>query len=137
MEISTVSARFSSPPGKIIGAIVLKVDESLEDDLRRLLTPSTRLHCSRIACSETVSSESLMSMAPLITASASLLPDTRLASVAYGCTSATSVIGAERVSALLRAGCDTSSTTDPLTAAVASCRNLGVTRLGLVTPYVV
>jgi maleate isomerase len=75
-------------------------------------------------------------MAPLITAAASLFPrGISLASVGYGCTSATSVIGADKISKLLSDGCEARNTTNPLTAAVAACTHIGVRKCGLVTPY--
>lgn len=51
-------------------------------------------------------------------------------------TSGTRLIGAETVADMLRQGVATSMVTDPLTAALAALQALGVTRLGLVTPYV-
>ncbi|GMH57604.1 hypothetical protein TL16_g02422 [Triparma laevis f. inornata] len=138
MVISTTTkAKLSDTTRTTIGLVVLSQDESAEDDFRTLFDETTRIHVSRIMSPDEISVESCLTMAPLITATASLFPrSVQLTSVGYGCTSATSVIGAERVSQLLKAGCDAANTTNPLTAAVAACSHLGVSKCGMVTPYV-
>ena len=139
MEVSTSSATalYSDVQGKTIGMIVLKADESLEDDLRRLLTLQIRCHVTRLESPGTITEQSLMELAAHIAESAAFLPSaSRLACVAFACTSASCVIGSDRVSALIREGCKAETATNPLLGSVASCRGLSVTRLGLVTPYV-
>mmetsp|Transcript_2820 Transcript_2820/g.5807 ORF Transcript_2820/g.5807 Transcript_2820/m.5807 type:complete len:257 (-) Transcript_2820:63-833(-) len=138
MVISTTAkAAFSDTTCTTIGLVVLSQDESAEDDFRTLFDETTRIHISRIQSPDEISVKSCLDMEPLITAAASLFPrGVGLASVGYGCTSATSVIGAEKVSKLLSDGCEARNTTNPLTAAVAACTHIGVRRCGLVTPYV-
>lgn len=120
-----------------IGMIVLQADETLEVDLRRLLPPNAELLVSRVPSGEDLTTESLRSMEDHLTQAASLLPKgASFRVVGYGCTSGTAEIGAERVAELVRAGVRTKTVTEPVTALVQACARFGVSRLGIVSPYV-
>lgn len=121
-----------------LGLVVLQADETLEQDFRRLFTDQeVAIHVSRVPSGEVLSPETIAAMEADLTRSASLLPRAaRFGAVGYGCTSGTTLIGADAVAAMIRKGVQTAAVTDPLTAALAALRALKVTRLGLVTPYV-
>ena len=63
-------------------------------------------------------------------------PAERIDVVAFGCTSASMVIGEEKVFARIREARPGVACTTPITAAFAALRALGVQRAGLLTPYV-
>ncbi|OAN77430.1 Asp/Glu racemase [Jannaschia sp. EhC01] len=120
-----------------LGMVVLQSDETLEADLRRLLPDRAELLVTRIPSSDTVSCDSLGEMARDLTEAASLLPrGAKLAVVGFGCTSGTAQIGGGRIAQLTRAGVETQAVTDPVSALIAACRQLGLSRLALVSPYV-
>lgn len=121
-----------------LGLIVLQSDETVEQDIRRLFAgPDVALHFTRIPSGADVTPETLAEMERDLPRAASLLPPSaRFGSVGYACTSGSTMIGPERVSDLIRGACHTQATTNPLTAARAALRALGVTRLGVVSPYV-
>ena len=121
-----------------LGVIVLKADETLENDLRRLFPHrDVALHVTRVSSGAEVTGETLRAMADHLTAAAALFPDpTRFDAVGYGCTSGASVIGPARVARLVKAGCATQAVTDPVSALVAACAHLGITRLAILSPYV-
>lgn len=121
-----------------LGLVVLQADETLEQDFRRLFPDrDIAIYTSRIPSGDTLSADSIAAMQAELPRAARLLPRAaRFDAVAYGCTSGTTLIGAEAVAEMLRQGVDTPMVTDPLTAALAALRALGVQRLGLVTPYV-
>ncbi|MEM5474295.1 aspartate/glutamate racemase family protein [Hoeflea sp. AS60] len=121
-----------------LGLVVLQADETLEQDFRRLFPDrDIAIYVSRIPSGEELSADSIAAMEAELPRAAKLLPRAaRFDAVAYGCTSGTTLIGAEAVIEMLRRGVDTPVVTDPLTAALAALRALGVKRLGLVTPYV-
>ncbi|MGR3512992.1 MAG: maleate cis-trans isomerase family protein [Paracoccaceae bacterium] len=124
-------------PRAQIGCIVLQADETLEDDLRRLLPADLSCLVSRVPSSPTLTQESLREMAAHLTHAASLFPrGASFRAVAYGCTSATAELGAAHVADLIASGVETPAVTDPVSALIAACRHLGVTRIGLVSPYV-
>lgn len=121
-----------------LGLIVLQSDETIEHDFRRLMPlEGVALYVSRIPSAPEVSSESLGLMAAQMTASATLLPrPIGFDVVGYGCTSGATVIGAGNVAQRVREGVATRAVTEPLSALLAGCEALGVTRLALLSPYV-
>lgn len=121
-----------------VGMIVLQSDEQLETDARNCITPSECiLHIARIPSGVEVTPETLAEMEGRLTGTAALFPHgLALRAVAYGCTSATSVIGIDPVHQLIRAGCDTGAVTEPVSALIHACRRQGITRLALLSPYV-
>lgn len=126
------------PAAAPMGLIVLQVDETIEPEFKQAFAdhPSA-LYVSRIPSGAEVTTDSLTAMAAELKMAAGLLPKARrLGVVGYGCTSASSVIGSDEVEDLVRAGCDTAEVTNPLRAAVAYARELGVSRLALLSPYI-
>lgn len=120
-----------------LGVVVLKTDETLEIDLRRLI-PETdiALHVTRIPMATGVDLASLAEMEASISTVSSLLPSRAFDVVGYGCTSGASVIGPETVARGIRQGCTARRVTSPIEAAIAACQALGLCRIGLLTPYV-
>ena len=124
-----------SPP---MGIIVLQTDETIEPEFARYFAdhPSP-LYVSRVPSGLEVTTHTLSDMADELTRAASLLPGPRdYAVVGYGCTSGSAVIGPSEIERLVKAGCRAKAVTNPLTAAVAACRNKGISRLALLSPYI-
>lgn len=120
-----------------LGLIVLQVDETIEQDFRRLFGPRTALYVSRIPSGAELTPETIALMQAHLPAVAGLLPPAvEFDVVAYACTSGTTLIGAERVADLVAGACRTRAVTDPLTASIAAMRRLGARRVGLVSPYI-
>lgn len=120
-----------------VGLIVLQVDETIEDDMRRLLPHHASCLVSRVPSAPTVTRDTLRRMEAHLTAAAALLPGSAaFRGVAYGCTSGTAEIGAARIAKLVQEGVKTPNVTEPVSALIAACRHLGIERLGLVSPYV-
>ncbi|GAA6181058.1 aspartate/glutamate racemase family protein [Shimia sp. NS0008-38b] len=121
-----------------LGLIVLKFDETLEQDFRRLFPGrDMSIYVSRVASDPEVTQDTLLQMSQTLPASASLFPPAaQFDVVGYGCTSGTTMIGAAKVAGLVQQGVQTPAVTDPLTSALAACKHLNISRLGMVTPYV-
>lgn len=121
-----------------LGVIALQVDETLERDIRHWLPgDDLAIYISRVPSGAELTVETIDRMATDLPAAASLLPQTpHYDVVAYACTSGTVLLGADRVTALVRSGCQAASVTTPLTAAMAAFQHLGVTSIGVVSPYV-
>ncbi len=120
------------------GHIVLQVDETLEQDMRRLL-PGGEVahHVSRIPSGDELTPDTIATMKETLPAAAALLPPAaEFDVIGYGCTSGTTLIGADRVADLVRQGAASTHVTDPLTAALAALATLDVRSLALVSPYV-
>lgn len=128
--------RFEEPAGPRYGLVVLRTDETLEGDMRRLLPPDARVHVARLPNAADITPDTLGAMEGEIARAAALLPEGGYDAVVYGCTSASAVIGSGRVAALLGEGCRAERFADPLSALVSACRGRGVRRLAFVSPYV-
>jgi len=138
--MKTVGFELTGPIGSqaTLGLIVLQADETLEQDFRRLFPGrGIALYVSRIPSGEELSTDSIAAMEAELPRAARLFPRAaRLDALGYGCTSGTTLIGADAVAKMVRRGVDTPMVTDPLSAAFAALRALGMCRIGLVTPYV-
>ncbi|WP_299412105.1 aspartate/glutamate racemase family protein [uncultured Sulfitobacter sp.] len=119
-----------------VGLVVLQTDETIEQDMRRMLPPRTPVYVTRVPSAPQVTPESLREMAQHLTQAARLLPQAvPFSAIGYGCTSATSQIGADKVARLIGDGVRTERVSDPLSALVAACTAMGITRLALLSPY--
>lgn len=120
-----------------LGLVVLQADETLEYELR-LLAPKqdVAVFTTRVASAPDVSTDTLAQMEHDLPQAVSLFPPVDFDLVAYGCTSGTSVIGADRVAQLIRNGATTRAVTNPVTALLAACTHLNITSLSFLSPYV-
>lgn len=121
-----------------LGLIVLQSDETIEHDMHRLLpSQDVALYVTRVPSAPDVSKQTLVTMVAELPAAAALLPPPlRFDVVAYGCTSGSSVIGPDRIAELLHQGCATDHVSEPVSALVAACQAMGVSRLAILSPYV-
>ena len=121
-----------------MGLIVLQTDETIEPEFKHHFADcKSPIYVSRIPSGAIVSTQSLGAMETALPAAADLLPKARpYRVVGYGCTSASSVIGSEKVEAMVQQTCDTSTVTNPLRAAAACARHHGVAKLALLSPYI-
>ena len=121
-----------------MGLVVLQVDETIEGEFREAFgTSKNQIFVTRIPSGLEVTAESLISMERHIKASAKLLPQSREFSViGYGCTSASAIIGSEKISELIKSGCHTRKVTNPLLAATEYAKHIKVRKLALLSPYI-
>ncbi len=120
-----------------IGLIVLANDHTMEFELSQVFPgPDVAMYAARIECAPQITPENLADMEGRIAGAASLiLPGVELSVVGFGCTSASIVIGEERVFEIIRGVHPGAACTTPITAAVAAFEALDIRRLGVVTPY--
>ena len=120
-----------------IGLLVLESDHTMEWEFRALTDlPGVAVYHARLANDVIVTPETLARMAEELPVAARLLPEyLGLNAIGYGCTSASTVIGEDRVAEIIGGVHPGVPSTNPLTAAKAALKALGVERLGLVTPY--
>jgi maleate isomerase len=117
-----------------MGLIVLATDQTIEHEWRLIFRSldGVALYESRIWNNPQITPETLRRMEGKLAESAAVIvPGLPLASLAFGCTSATMVIGEEGVFARLREARPTS----PITAAFAAFRAFDAKRLAVLTPY--
>ena len=135
--MTRLTATFDTDIPSPIGLIVLKADETLEPELRQFLPDlENPVHVTRIDSAPEVTRDALISMEANLARSAALLPDLDFAAVAYGCTSASALIGSDEVARQVRIGCRARHVTNPVSATLARAAHLGVSRFALVSPYI-
>jgi len=120
-----------------IGIIVLATDQSVEYEFRLLLDlPGVAFFESRIRNDTSITPATLKDMENRIEESTRvILPDVPLDVVAFGCTSASMVIGEEGVFERIRRARPEVACTTPVTAAFAAFRAFNAKRIGVLTPY--
>lgn len=121
-----------------IGVVVLATDHTIESEWKQLLDiDGVQLYHSRIENSSDITPASLKAMEKHITAEATKIKAALpLNAIAYGCTSASMVIGEENVGALLNKAHPDANWTTPITAARLGLQAMGVKRIALLTPYI-
>jgi len=120
-----------------IGLVVLATDYTIEHEMRELINfPGVDLFHARIANSVNISTDSLSKMEPLITQTAELiLPGDHIDVLAYACTSASIVLGNEKVAKNLNYAKPGAKTTNPAFAATKAFEALRAKRIAVLTPY--
>ena len=121
-----------------LGLIVLQVDETIEQDFRRLFSsPEVALYVSRIPSGANLTPDTIAQMAVDLPHAASLFPPAaQFDAIGYACTSGTTLIGAEKVEQLVSNSARTRSVTNPLTASIAAFAALDVRSVAIVSPYI-
>ena len=131
-----IEARFEPREERAVGVVALRTDVVMERELRAWLPSSARLLHTRIPNAAHVTGDTLRAMERELPGAVRLLPpDVGYAVVAYGCTSASVLIGEARVAELVRSVIGEVPVTNPLTAIRARLDDLGARRIALLTPY--
>jgi maleate isomerase len=125
-------------PRARIGLVVLGCDQTIEYEWRGIVQglPGVGLYHARIPVDPIITPTSLRAMDPEIGPTTDLLlPGHPFDVVAFGCTSASMVLGEERVMALMQERKPEARATTPITAAQVAMQALGAKRIALLTPY--
>jgi len=119
-----------------VGLVVLENDQTVEAELSRLWPDGVAAFATRIAMEDRVTPETLLGMEERIPEAAKLLPPALcLDVVGYGCTSAATLIGEERVSSALRVAHPDVPNTNPISAVLSALSALSAQQVVVVTPY--
>lgn len=120
-----------------IGLIVLSTDSTLEREFSSLIDqPDIEIFATRIESDSNISVETLRLMEARIPNCVNVLPTgLDFDVIAYGCTSATMMFGEDTVARQIHSARPNCQVTDPVTAMRAAFGRLGITRIGLLTPY--
>lgn len=120
-----------------IGVIVLASDHTLEHEFRRIIDlPGVAFYHARIRNDPAITPETLANMESRIAPTADLiLPGMPLDVVAYGCTSASMVLGEQTVFDRIQEARPGVACTTPITAAFAAFDAFGARNIAVLTPY--
>lgn len=120
-----------------IGVIVLASDNTMEFEFKQIFDlPGVGLYHSRIYNDNAITPETLRAMGARITRAADLiLPGVDLDVVAFGCTSASIVMGEKEIFKQIAKARPHAQYTTPITAALAAFKAFGAKNIGVLTPY--
>lgn len=120
-----------------IGLIVLASDYTIEHEFRKVFTlPGIDYYQARIENVNSITPETLAAMELKIPATLRLiLPGESLDVVAYGCTSASVVLGEQTIFKRIREVQPDALVTTPITAAFAAFNAFNAKRIAVLTPY--
>lgn len=120
-----------------IGLIVLATDQTIEHEYRLVFQlPGVALYQSRIRNDPQITPETLAAMEQKLTeATDVILPGLTLDVIAFGCTSASMIIGTERIADIIRSVRPKAKVTNPVSASLTAFASLGMGRIALLTPY--
>ena len=120
-----------------IGLIALSTDFTIEQDYRNICHQlPVDIFVNRIPFENPLNHENYLKMADHISdVSAQILPSEDVDIVAYGCTSGTIAIGAERIKQEVNNSKPNAKVTTPITAAIKAFNYLGIKKIAVLTPY--
>jgi maleate isomerase len=120
-----------------LGFVILAMEQTVEEDVYRLVPPGVGVHFNRIQMANEITVKTLEATASkLADAAALLLPDGGLDVVCFACTSASVVIGEDRVMQELSKGAPGARPTTLITSVVNALRTLSMRRIVIATPYI-
>lgn len=123
-----------------MGLVTLSSDLTIETEMRHFLSGAASgvslLH-TRIACDDQVTADNLKMMEARFAGALALFPPSYVFDViGYGCTSASLVIGEQRIQQIIQSHVDVAHVTTPLTAAKRALGALGARKIGYLAPYI-
>ena len=120
-----------------IGVITLSTDFTIEQDFRKIChNLPVDIFFNRIPFINPLNHENYLKMAHHISdVSAQILPSEDVDIIAYGCTSGTIAIGAERIKQEVNNSKPNAKVTTPITAAIKAFNYLGIKKIAVLTPY--
>lgn len=121
-----------------LGLVVLSSDQTIEPEVYNLTCgEGIVVHHARIENDVTVTPETLAAMEARLPQTAALLPKGfGFDVIGYGCTSASLIIGEDKVADGIHQAHPGVATTNPVTAVRAAMAALGMRRIALLTPYI-
>ncbi len=135
-EIILDYTRSPRPDVVHIGLVQLSTDHTLEMDWAKLVGNSAAVFSNRVYYSSVLSSEGLRDIAKNITAAAKLIAvDLHMDVMAFGCTSASIVIGTKKIEELLTSHHPGIPATNPWKAAKAAFKRLNAEKVSIFSPY--
>lgn len=120
-----------------IGFVVLAMEQTIEEDVFRLVPDGVGVHFSRVRMENAVTVDTLEAVGKELTGAAALiLPNEKLDVICYACTSGSLVLGEERVANELNKGTPNATATSLITGVIHALEAFKVKQIVVGTPYV-
>ena len=130
-------AKFKKELNPKVGLIALSTDQTIEGDFNNICKNlPLNIFINRIHNQNPLTKENLLKMEDDLELVANkILPDEKISTIAYGCTSGTIAIGEDKVKEkilLAKPGC---YVTTPVTSALKAFKQMNIKKIALFTPY--
>ena len=137
INIKNFTAKFKKNLNPKVGLIALSTDQTIEGDFNNICKNlPLDIFINRIHNQNPLTKENLLKMEDDLESVANkILPDEKLSTIAYGCTSGTIAIGEDKVKEkilLAKPGC---YVTTPVTSALKAFKQMNIKKIALFTPY--
>ena len=137
MVIKHYDAKFKKELNPKVGLIALSTDQTIEKDFKNICSNlPIDIFINRIHNQNPLTKENLLKMREdLASVTKKILPDEKLNTIAYGCTSGTIAIGENNVKEKILSVKPGSYVTTPVTSAIKAFNQLKINKIALFTPY--
>ena len=137
LSIKHIESKFKNKNNPKVGLIALSTDQTIEGDFNKICNDlPLNIFINRIHNQNPLTKENLLKMKlDLESATNKILPDEKINTIAYGCTSGTIAIGENIVKEkilLAKPGC---YVTTPITSAIKAFKKMNIKNIALFTPY--
>ena len=137
IAIKHYDAKFKKELNPKVGLIALSTDQTIENDFQNICNNlPVDIFINRIHNENPLTKENLLKMEDDLESVANkILPNEKITTVAYGCTSGTIAIGENKVKEkilLAKPGC---YVTTPVTSAIKAFKQMNIKKIALFTPY--
>ena len=126
-----------------MGLIILETDLTIETEFRKFLSQDENekkkisLFNTRIPCDDKVTASNLSLMENRFSESLNLFPNNyEFDVIGYGCTSASLLIGDEKITKIVQSKVRTDNVTTPMLAVKKALKALGTNKIGYIAPYI-
>ncbi len=137
IAIKHYEARFKKELNPKVGLIALSTDQTIEKDFKKICNNlPIDIYINRIHNQNPLTRENLIKMREDLTSVANkILPDEKLKTIAYGCTSGTIAIGEDSVKEKILSAKPECYVTTPVTSAIKAFEKMNINKIALLTPY--
>ena len=137
LSIKHINSKFKKKNNPKVGLIALSTDQTIENDFNKICNNlPLDIFVNRIHNQNPLTNENLLKMQDDLELVANrILPDEKISTIAYGCTSGSIAIGEAKVRdkiLLAKPGC---YVTTPVTSAVKAFKIMNINKIALFTPY--
>ena len=135
--IKHYDAKFKKELNPKVGLIALSTDQTIENDFQNICNNlPVDIFINRIHNKNPLTKENLLKMAEdLASVTKKILPDEKLNTIAYGCTSGTIAIGEDNIKEKILSVKPGSYVTTPVTSAIKAFKLMNIKKIALFTPY--
>jgi|TARA_B110000914_G_C15491894_1_gene461048 maleate isomerase len=136
-SIKHINSKFKKKNNPKVGLIALSTDQTIEGDFYTICKNlPLDIFVNRIHNQNPLTKENLLKMQDdLELVTSKILPDERINTIAYGCTSGTIAIGEDKVKEKILLAKQDCYVTTPVTSAIKAFKQMNVRKIALFTPY--